>query len=283
VKRDEILFDKIIKLATENVNVRVVEMNGSRANPYVSKDDFQDFDIVFYVQDVNMFKSDFDYEKIFGEVLVKQTADDQRDYNSASNQEYVYLIQFKDGSRLDLTLLDICHLDKYGIQDSLSKIILNKDGRPIVSRGDESSYFVQPPEKKDFSFSVNEFFWVTPYVAKGLARNQIFYSLKHIGILRTELERVLDWWIGMENNFEVSVGKAKSRYEKLLPQAWYEVYKKSYCDYQQENINKALYLMANLYDEVSNKLAKRFNFDYDINLKNEIIKFLSENYNLDEE
>jgi aminoglycoside 6-adenylyltransferase len=98
MRRDEILFDKIVKLAKENDNVRVMEMNGSRVNPYVAKDDFQDFDVVFYVRDVNLFKSSFDYESIFGKVLVKQTADDQRDYDPVKNQGYVYLIQFKDGT-----------------------------------------------------------------------------------------------------------------------------------------------------------------------------------------
>ena len=281
--RNEVLFDKIVKLAIENENVRVVEMNGSRVNPYVTKDDFQDFDIVFYVRDVNMFKSSFDYESIFGRVLVKQTADDQRDYDPVNNQGYVYLIQFEDGTRLDLTLLEIGYLEQYGIQDSLSQIILDKDGREIVSRSDESSYFVQPLSKEDFNFSVNEFFWVTPYVAKGLARNQIFYSLKHLDILRAELERMLDFWIGMENDFMVSMGKAKSKYEKLLPQGWYDRYKRSYCDYQLENIKKSLYLMINLYDEVTKILAKRYNFNYDVNLKNDMIIFLRDNYSLDGE
>jgi aminoglycoside 6-adenylyltransferase len=136
--------------------------------------------------------------------------------------------------------------------------------------------------KEDFGFSVNEFFWVTPYVAKGLARNQIFYSLKHLDILRAELERILDCWIGMENDFMVSVGKAKSRYEKLLPQVWYDRYKQSYCDWKLENIKKSFYLMINLYDEVTKILAKRFNFHYDVNLKNDMIIFLRENYGLDE-
>jgi aminoglycoside 6-adenylyltransferase len=73
--------------------------------------------------------------------------------------------------------LDIGYLEQYGIQDSLSQIILNKDGREIVSRCDESSYYVQPLSKEGFDFSVNEFFWVTPYVAKGLARSQILYLI----------------------------------------------------------------------------------------------------------
>ena len=160
---------------------------------------------------------------------------------------------------------------------------MNKDGREIVSRCDESSYYVQPLSKEDFDFSVNEFFWVTPYVAKGLARNQIFYSLKHLDILKAELERMLDLWIGMENDFLVSVGKAKSKYEKLLPQGWYDRYKRSYCDYRLENIKKSLFLMINLYDEVAKILAKRFNFYYDLNLKNDMINFIRVNYNLDEE
>jgi hypothetical protein len=41
--------------------------------------------------------------------------------------------------------------------------------------------------------------------------------------------------------------------------------------------------MINLYDEVTKILAKRFNLYYDLNLKNDMIIFLRENYGLYEE
>lgn len=43
------IFDLILHVARNNEQIRAVYMNGSRANPNVQKDIYQDYDIVYVV------------------------------------------------------------------------------------------------------------------------------------------------------------------------------------------------------------------------------------------
>ncbi len=50
------MLDLILETATADDRVRVVIMNGSRANPNAPRDIFQDFDIVYLVTELAPFR-----------------------------------------------------------------------------------------------------------------------------------------------------------------------------------------------------------------------------------
>ena len=49
------MFDLILSVAKNDVRVRAVILNGSRVNNKIVKDDLQDFDIVFLVEEFDSF------------------------------------------------------------------------------------------------------------------------------------------------------------------------------------------------------------------------------------
>jgi aminoglycoside 6-adenylyltransferase len=49
------MLDLILDFAWQDERVRVVAMNGSRANPNAPRDAFQDYDIVFVVTEMDSF------------------------------------------------------------------------------------------------------------------------------------------------------------------------------------------------------------------------------------
>jgi aminoglycoside 6-adenylyltransferase len=52
-KRDEkTIFSLILQIAKNDENIRAVILNGSRASPSSQKDEFQDFDIIYIVNEV---------------------------------------------------------------------------------------------------------------------------------------------------------------------------------------------------------------------------------------
>ena len=51
MRSEQEMFDIILNTAKENDHIRAVYMNGSRANPNITKDKYQDFDIVYVVDD----------------------------------------------------------------------------------------------------------------------------------------------------------------------------------------------------------------------------------------
>lgn len=274
------IIDKLLDLANKNNSIIAVVMNGSRINPNITPDKYQDYDIVFYVNNYQGFIKDFSFIDTLGEVLVKQTSFDQRDGLETINESFTYMTQYKDGSRIDLTIRDI----KYALEDfksdSLSMVLLDKEGLGLDNNPNESSYYVKKITKEDFAFAVNEFYWVCPYVAKGLARNQLFYAMKHMNIIRHELENMIDWFIGKTFDFKISVGKGKSRYQELLSEEMYEIYKSTYPKLETKEIIKALKVSINLFDQLASALSMEYNFEYFTNQKQEMLDFLSKVYKI---
>lgn len=55
MRTEKQILDLVLKVANQDKRVRAVCMNGSRTNPNVPKDAFQDFDIVYLVDDMESF------------------------------------------------------------------------------------------------------------------------------------------------------------------------------------------------------------------------------------
>ena len=49
------MYDLILKIAKNDSRIKAVYMNGSRTNENVPKDMFQDYDIVYVVEDIRSF------------------------------------------------------------------------------------------------------------------------------------------------------------------------------------------------------------------------------------
>jgi len=267
------LYKRILDYAKADNRVRLVEMNGSRVNPFIKPDDYQDFDMVFYVNHFDDFDKGKAWVQQFGDILIMQTKDDQIPEANDTNDWYVYLIQFKDGTRLDLTIMDISSF-RQNQRDSLSKIVLDKDHLSQEQASDESSYYVEEPQAKTFSMTVNEFYWVCPYISKGLVRGQFIYAIKHLDIIRKQYEKILDWWIGYQYHYQISVGKGKSRYKDLLDGDVFKRYIQSYVPLQFDDILNALLVMMDDFDQVAKHLAEKLNFDYDLEIKDKIKNFI---------
>lgn len=54
MRTEKEMIDLIMNTAKENERIRAVIMNGSRVNPNVKKDCFQDFDIIYAVKDLSL-------------------------------------------------------------------------------------------------------------------------------------------------------------------------------------------------------------------------------------
>lgn len=62
------MYDLILEIAKNDDRIKAVYMNGSRANDNVPKDIFQDYDIVYVVEDTQSFIEDKDKENILPEL-----------------------------------------------------------------------------------------------------------------------------------------------------------------------------------------------------------------------
>jgi aminoglycoside 6-adenylyltransferase len=69
------MFDLILGVAKADDRVRAAYLNGSRANPNVPKDQYQDFDIVLVVTETASFVADKSWISVFGDIAMVQEPD----------------------------------------------------------------------------------------------------------------------------------------------------------------------------------------------------------------
>ena len=87
---DETIVNLILKIANDHDNIRAVILNGSRANPGAQKDAFQDFDIIYLVNDVEPFVLNQQWLESFGDLLIMQTPDEIDGHWPKSTASYAF-------------------------------------------------------------------------------------------------------------------------------------------------------------------------------------------------
>jgi len=75
MRTEQEMFDLIHDFAWQDERVRVVAMNGSRANPNAPRDAFQDYDIVFVVTEMDSFLANDAWLSYFGRRIIMQNAE----------------------------------------------------------------------------------------------------------------------------------------------------------------------------------------------------------------
>lgn len=263
MRSEQEMLELIVNIAKNDGRIRAVIMNGSRANPSARRDIFQDFDIVYLVTDVGPFKDDCTWINRFGEIMIMQTPEAMQDPPPRHSGSFTYLMQFADGTRIDLRLFPVAKLNELE-KDSLSLLLLDKDGiiEPFAPPS-ESDYLPRPPTAKAFSDCCNEFWWVCPYVAKGLWRQEAIYA-KYMSdsVVREQLMKMLAWYVGVKTQFLRSPGKfGKHLKQYLEPELW-AMLQKTYSDAGYENTWDALYTMCDLFRMIAGRVAEHFGFDY---------------------
>ncbi|PWU66913.1 aminoglycoside 6-adenylyltransferase [Gracilibacillus dipsosauri] len=264
MRSEQEIMSLVMDFAEMDERVRVVGMNGSRTNDRVKKDLFQDYDIVYIVKDMSSFIRNKDWIDYFGKRLILQTPEAMTLYPATLGNWFSYLMLFEDGNRIDLMLIPLEELDAYLGDDSLTKILLDKDDRirekPIPNDRD---YHVKKPSAAEFDDCCNEFWWVTTYVAKGLCRKEFLFAADHFEkIVRKELFRMLEWKVGVETKFQLSVGKSHKYLDKYVSK---DVWNRILTTYKLDSITAcwdALYIAIQLFRETSIELAKNFGYHY---------------------
>src|SRR6266498_4307991 len=248
MRSEQEMLELIVSTAQNDDRIRAVIMNGSRTNPNARQDIFQDFDIVYLVTDVGPFRNDQAWINRFGELRILQMPEAMKDPPTLSDGHFTYLMQFTDGNRIDLTLFPIAKLHEFG-RESLSLLLLDKDGlvEPFPAPS-ESDYLPIPPTAKLFADCCNEFWWVCPYVAKGLWREEITYAKNILDVAaREQLMKMLVWQIGVKTHFLKSPGKHGKYIQRYLDLEIWELLLKTYADAHYDRTWDALLTMCELF------------------------------------
>ena len=257
------MVDLILEFARQDERIRVVAMNGSRANPNAPRDAFQDYDIVYVVTEMAGYLVDDAWLDYFGRRVIMQKPDAMELFPPEGRTRFAYLMQFEDGNRIDLTLLPRQELEQYLKEDSIIRILLDKDRRvPALPESSDADYWIKRPTTGMFDDCCNEFWWLSTYVAKGLARNELPYAIAHLDLMRKQLMTMLSWQVGLEKGFTFSIGKQFKYLQQHVSDAAWQQLCATWNVGSPEACEEALVGLLTLFREVSKDLAKYFGTNY---------------------
>ena len=162
MRDEQEIYNLVLNIANQDKRIEAVLLNGSRANPNVPKDDFQDYDIVFVTNFIEDIISDTNYHKKFGDILIMQKPNEFR--NKTEYNCFAYLMQFQDLTRIDLRLIKPEFLEDY-LDDAFSKVLLDKKNKYLDYNFERSSlYETKQLSEDEINKILNEIYWVSTYV-----------------------------------------------------------------------------------------------------------------------
>lgn len=268
MRTEQEMYDLILGVAREDERIRAVFMNGSRTNPNVPKDIFQDYDIVYVVTETKPFYSDDKWIDRFGERLYMQMPekmDSLRGMDCNLDECFGYLVQFADGVRMDLHLMSPDFAREEIVKDKLCRVLLDKENiLPWIPPATEEDYFVKKPDGTAFLCCTNDFWWCMNNVAKGLWRREVPYVQDMLFlVLRPNLVGMLSWKIGMGNGWSCSIGKSGKYLYRYLSRECWQRFLATYADGEISHIWEAVMVMCNLFHETALEVSEGLELSYD--------------------
>ena len=261
------MFDVILQTA-KVLQVDAVAMSGSRTNPKAPKDEFQDYDVVYIVEDLDGLIADLSWLDQFGNRLIEQ-------HNILGNRR-LYLMLFEDGNRIDLTLCPKDHIQEWVDSEAGYTVLVDEKGLFESYTTSPERYWTSPASQIDFEKVCNEFWWVSAYVVKGICRKQVIYTTDHLyGICQQELLKILAWQVASDRG-TVDIGKNYKYLFNYLPAEIEKAFSNLLDFSNLEKITQSLLATMELFHHEAQNLAQKMDFDYDKEVAEKMIQYAKE-------
>ena len=259
---------RLILQTAKSLKVEAVAMSGSRTDTKAPKDEFQDYDVVYVVDDLDNLTSDLAWLDQFGTRIIEQ-------HNILGNRR-LSLMLFEDGNRIDLTLCPKDHIQEW--VDSEADYTVLKDEKGLFESYTTSPqrYWTNPASPIDFEKACNEFWWVSAYVVKGICRKQVIYAMDHLyGICQQELLKILAWQVARDRG-AVDIGKNYKYLFNYLPIEKEKEFSNLLDFSSVEKITQSLFSTMNLFHREAQIFAQKMGFDYDKEVAERMIQYAEE-------
>ena len=259
---------RLIIQTAENLQVEAVAMSGSRTDTKVPKDEFQDYDVFYVVDDLDNLTSDLSWLNQFGNRLIEQ--------HNIVGHRHLYLMLFEDGNRIDLTLCPKEHIQEWVDSEAGFRVLKDEKGLFEAYQPNAKRYWTAPPSEEEFAASCNEFWWVSAYVVKGIRRNQLIYATDHLyGICQQELLKILAWQVASDKGI-VDIGKNCKHLFHYLPDEKEKEFSKLLNLSNLEELTQSLFATMNVFDREAQILAQKLGFAYDPEVAEKLMIYAEE-------
>ncbi|WP_061419396.1 aminoglycoside 6-adenylyltransferase [Streptococcus oralis] len=261
------MLDVILQTA-KSLQVEAAAMSGSRTDTKVQKDEFQDYDVVYIVDDFDNLTSDLSWLNQFGKRIIEQ--------HNVLDHRHLYLMLFEDGNRIDLTLCPKEHIQEWVDSEAGFTVLEDPKGSFEPYSPSPQRFWTSKTRAIEFEKACNEFWWVSAYVVKGICRKQLLYATDHLyGICQKELLKVLAWQV-VSDSGKVNIGKNYKYLFNYLPAEKEKQFSNLLDFSSSDKITQSLFATMQLFHQEAQFLAHKMGFDYDMEVAEKMIEYAEE-------
>ena len=261
------MLDLILQTA-KTLKVDAVALSGSRTDAQAPKDEFQDYDVVYIVDDFANLTSDLSWLNQFGKRIIEQ--------HNVLEHRHLYLMLFEDGNRIDLTLCPKESIQEWVDSEANFEVIKDEKGLFDSYISSPKRYWTAPPTEEEFAAACNEFWWVSAYVVKAIRRNQLIYATDHLyGICQQELLKVIAWQVTSDRGI-VDIGKNYKYLFQYLPAEQEKEFSALLDLSSFDKITQSLFATMGLFNREAQILAQKMGFTYDMEVAEKMISYAKE-------
>ena len=267
MRTDTEMMTLILQIA-DTLKVEAIALSGSRTNPQSVKDEFQDYDVVYIVDDLKDLISDLSWLNQYGNRLISQ--------HNVVDHRHLYLMLFEDGNRIDLTLCPKEYIQEWVDSEANFEVIKDDKGLFEAYQPNSKRYWTAPPTEEEFAAACNEFWWVSAYVVKAIRRNQLIYATDHLyGICQQELLKVIAWQVTSDRGI-VDIGKNYKYLFQYLPAEQEKEFSALLDLSSFDKITQSLFATMGLFNREAQILAQKMGFTYDMEVAEKMISYAKE-------
>ena len=268
MRTDQEILGLILETA-KKLQVDAVALSGSRTNPKVQTDEFQDYDLVYVVDDIDNLTSDLSWLDQFGKRIIEQEV--------TLGHRRLYLMLFEDGNRIDLTICPKEHINEWVASEADYTVLVDEKGLFESYSPSPERHWIHPASNSDFEKSCNEFWWVSAYVVKGICRKQIIYATDHLyGICQQELLKILAWQIASDRG-AVDIGKNYKYLFNYLPIEKEKEFSALLDFSSLDQITQSFLATMEFFHQEAQYLAQKMSFKYEKEVAERMMRYAKEN------
>lgn len=273
-------LNQVIEWATSQPNIRAALLTSSLTNPDAPVDKFSDLDIELVVNNYDNFLKDDSWITNFGNIITTIIEGEESFDGRCSSR----MVLYEDYTKIDFLIFSVdrfkTEADKLPLHEDWDigyRVLLDKDGLTAnMPPPSYKAFIIEKPDEEKFHWLLNNYWWDLTYVAKCLARDELYYAkLMSEQMMRFEHQQVLiEWYIGSQNNWNITTNKYGRLFKKYLsPEMWKKAMS-TFAGADLEDNWRALFAYADFGRELGRELAATLGYSYPEELDRKITAYL---------
>lgn len=248
------------------------------------------YEFYFVVEHIEDNEEDEIFRQCFGERILLYRGD--RNYPDLLDGMKAHMMVYQDGITLVINAISNQKFrEKYGRVNTENvwisgtyQVLLDKDGSYAdVGKTKEELLYYEVPNGKDFEGCCSEFFWVLKTYAEYALREEIPAAMFYLNFsVRDVLNRMIRWYICLQNKEPVELGILDSYLERYLPEDIWACYCRTYVCAEDVAMWNALDEMTEIFRRTGVEVAAKINAVFPDRQRQDMLEFIAGLKNLEE-